>query len=85
MKSKLIPKLKKSTNSADVVINNCKYCGKQQKIKQSPAFGKMCRNCGKRNHFANVCRLSSSKSMHQIEAEAEDDDDNDKNNEQFLT
>ena len=32
MKSKLIPKLKKSTNSADLVINNCKYCGKQHKV-----------------------------------------------------
>ena len=79
MKSKLIPKLKKSTYSADLVINNCKYCGKQHKVQQCPAFGKMCRNCGKRNHFANVC---SSKRMHQIEAEAKDDDDN--NNEQFF-
>ena len=44
----------------------------------------MCRNCGKRNHFAYVCCSSSSKGMHQIEAEAEDDDDNDNNNEQFF-
>ena len=32
MKSKLIPKLKKSSNSADLAINNCKYCGKQHKV-----------------------------------------------------
>ena len=70
MKSKLISKLKKSTNSADLVINNYKYCGKQHKVQQCPAFDKMCRNRGKRNHFANVCRSSSSKGMHQIEAEA---------------
>ena len=82
MKSKLIFKLKKSTNSADLVINNCKYCGKQHKVQQCPAFGK--RNCGKRNHFANVCHSSSSKGMYKIEAEAEDDNDNDNNNEQFF-
>ena len=81
MKSKLIPKLKKSTNFADLVINNCKYCGKQHKVQQRPAFGKMCRNRGKRNHFANVCRSSSSKGMHQIEAEVDDDNNN---NEQFF-
>ena len=52
------------------------------KIQQCPAFGKMCRNCGKRNHFANVCRSSLSKGLHQIEAE--DDDDNDNNNKQFF-
>ena len=75
MKSKLIPKLKKSTNSADLVINNCKYCGKQYKVQQCPAFGKICtvETVVKRNHFANVCCSSSSKGMHQIEAEAEDD------------
>ena len=84
MKSKLIPKLKKLTNSADLVINNCKYCGKQHKVQQCPAFCKMCRNCGKRNHFANVCHTSSSKSMNKIKAAAEDDDDNDNNNEQFF-
>ena len=32
MKSKLILKLKKSTNSSDLVISNCKYCGKQHKV-----------------------------------------------------
>ena len=69
MNLKLIPKLKKSTNSADLVINNCKYWGKQHKVQQCPAFGKMCRNCGKRNHFENVCLTSPSKVMHQIEAE----------------
>ena len=44
----------------------------------------MCRNCGKRNHFANVFRSSSSKGTYQIEAEAEGDDDNDNNNKQFF-
>ena len=49
------------------------------------AFGKLYGNCVKRNHFANVCRSSSSKGTHQIEAEAkDDDDDDDKNNEQFF-
>ena len=85
MKSKLIPTLKKSINSADLVINNCKYCGKQHKVQQCLVFGKMCRNGGKRNHFADVCPSFSSKGMHQIEAEAEYDDDNVTTINNFLT
>ena len=75
LKSKLVPKFRKPPSNAESMITNCKYCGKQHKIQQCPAFGKICRNCGKRNHFANVCR-STSKGMHSIEAEVEDDEDN---------
>ena len=35
---------------------NCKYCGKLHAQGRCPAFGKVCTNCHKRNHFAAVCR-----------------------------
>ena len=56
------------------MANNTKFSNLQLLAK--------CVETGKRNHFANVYRSSSSKGMHQIEAE--DDDDNDNNNEQFF-
>ena len=30
---------------------NCGNCGTYHKIKDCPAFGKVCHNCGKQNHF----------------------------------
>ena len=37
-------------------IQNCKYCGGTHGKRQCPAYGKECRNCRKKNHFAKVCR-----------------------------
>ena len=36
----------------------CQYCGRtaHSNRQQCPAYGKSCRNCGTRNHFAIVCR-----------------------------
>lgn len=41
----------------------CIYCGKFHVWKKSlcPAFGKKCQNCGKQNHFSNVCKQNKSK------------------------
>ena len=58
------------------MANNTKFSNVQLLAK--------CVETGKPNHFANVCRSSSSKGMHQIEAKAKDDDDDDNNNEQFF-
>ena len=35
----------------------CKFCGREHEMKKEacPAFGKICRKCFKKNHFANVC------------------------------
>ena len=40
-------------------ITNCKYCGGSHAIRKCPAFGKTCNKCGKRNHFAGICRSRS--------------------------
>ncbi|CAK8679113.1 unnamed protein product [Clavelina lepadiformis] len=50
---------------------NCRYCGTQHEPRQCPAFSKICRNCGKRNHFAAVCR-SQPKQVHDIETQSQE-------------
>ena len=44
---------------------SCRNCGRQHKVKQCPAYGKLCNNCSKPNHFAKVCR---SNKMYKAEA-----------------
>ena len=40
---------------------NCKYCGlSHERVKEKcPAWGKTCRSCGKKNHYAKVCTSRS--------------------------
>ena len=33
----------------------CKYCGLDHPPRQCPAYGKICNNCGLRNHFSKMC------------------------------
>ena len=35
---------------------NCRNCGSKHQPRQCPAYGKTCYKCGKRNHFAALCR-----------------------------
>ena len=39
-------------------IRDCKYCGNNQ-CRQYPAYGKECKSCGKKNHFAKKCQSRS--------------------------
>ena len=48
----------------------CGNCGTYHKIKDCPAFGKVCHNCGKRNHFQKLCR---SRPEHDIDDQSECD------------
>ena len=41
---------------------NCERCGTQHAPKQCPAFGKECRKCGGKNHFARTSRRRGSSS-----------------------
>ena len=36
-------------------IKSCRYCGRSHDRGKCPAYGKICRLCGGRNHFDNVC------------------------------
>ncbi|PAA81730.1 hypothetical protein BOX15_Mlig033926g4 [Macrostomum lignano] len=48
----------------------CKFCGQKHPSGRCPAWGKTCAKCGRRNHFAAVCKSSSqNKSAHEIETE----------------
>ena len=37
-------------------IRDCQYCGSNHPCRQCPAYGKTCKACGKKNHFAKKCR-----------------------------
>ena len=53
-------KTTESRKSSTVVHNKakeCPKCGTRHEQKSCAAFGKMCNNCKKPNHFAKVCRM----------------------------
>ena len=39
--------------------SNCHNCGRQHPPKQCPDFGKECRKCKKKNHWAKFCLSST--------------------------
>lgn len=53
---------KPSTSNKDS-NGDCKYCGSKHKPRQCPAYGKDCAKCGKRNHFARVCKSKTKSSI----------------------
>ena len=47
-------------------IVKCQNCGTQHPAKQRTALGKTCFSCGKRNHFANLCRKPRQASLNTV-------------------
>lgn len=45
-------------------INNRHNCNKNHAVNNCSAYGQVCYKCGKRNHFANLCK--SSKKVYQV-------------------
>ena len=45
----------KSRSQSSGGIKDCKYCGSNHQWRQCPAYGKNCKTCGKKNHFAKKC------------------------------
>ena len=45
----------------------CKYCGKNHKPRECPAFGRICKKCHKKNHFAKVCKSPKTKKDYSTE------------------
>ena len=43
-------------NERPFEIKECRFCGQNHTYRQCPAYGQACKRCGKRNHFAIVCR-----------------------------
>lgn len=50
--------------SSTSFINNCHNCGKNHAVNNCSAYDQVCYKCGKRNHFANLCK--SSKKVYQV-------------------
>ena len=38
---------------------DCKFCGKSHDKGRCPAYGKVCNNCGRKNHFESKCMSKS--------------------------
>ena len=49
----------------------CRKCGYKHKPHKCPAFGKLCHNCKKKNHFSTVCK---NKKMHELQVNDYDSD-----------
>ena len=66
MPSNTIAPIRKSSYKLQHKIQSCNNCGAkrhgdgspQAREKQCKAFGKTCSKCGRRNHFASVCKAS---------------------------
>ena len=65
-------------------IKDCMHCGKNHAPKNCPAYGKVCKKCGKQNHFANKCfsesatksaprRRPKSRKVHKVNEESDSD------------
>ncbi|GBN29403.1 hypothetical protein AVEN_174595-1 [Araneus ventricosus] len=52
-------KLRQPAKRQESSGRKCHYCGIHHVPGRCPAYGKECRNCGKRNHFARVCKSKS--------------------------
>ena len=53
-------KSKSKSHSRDTHTDytDCKFCGKSHDKGKCPAYGKVCNNCGRKNHFESKCRSS---------------------------
>ena len=61
---------KKTRDSQD---QNCKYCGLKHAKRNCPAYGKTCHKCGRKNHFATVCKTKGN-AVKTLIAENDSDD-----------
>ena len=53
----------KNAETQAVTLKICGKCGYKHEPSKCPAFGKVCKNCNKRNHFAKKCK---SKKIHEV-------------------
>ncbi len=61
-------------NAPSMYPKGCGYCGNKRHVDRfhCPAKGKVCKVCGKLNHFAKVCRSNCEKTVHAISQEGSD-------------
>ena len=65
-----------SIKKAPKTESACDFCGWfHDKVKSKcPAYGKVCRKCKGKNHFANVCKSDASKYVHEMSHDNVEDD-----------
>ena len=51
-------------------IKDCIYCGKSHKATKNacPAYGQICKKCGKRDHFSKVCFVNNKSAVNMMSA-----------------
>ncbi|XP_005100473.1 uncharacterized protein LOC101864152 [Aplysia californica] len=54
-------------------VRNCQYCGGSHGRQQCPAYGKTCRECSKKNHFAKMCHTR--KKINEVKVEDEEEEE----------
>ncbi|KAJ8341966.1 hypothetical protein SKAU_G00129500 [Synaphobranchus kaupii] len=67
-------KEQKPTQSTAHDSKGCERCGNRHMPKQCPAFGKDCRKCGGRNHFAKCCFSKKKVQLVEQLSDSEEDD-----------
>lgn len=55
----------------------CNYCGDKHERGKCPAYGKMCSNCKRKNHFAKVCGQKQAGKSKKVKSVGQDDDSDD--------
>lgn len=64
----------KAKQSHSKTTGNCSKCGTSHPPGKCPAWGKDCLNCGKKNHYARMCRskphrTTKQKAVHQVDVD----------------
>ena len=65
---------RQSLRNEQITTRDCGYCGRKHRRGRDncPAWGKTCTSCGKKNHFAKICRQGKEKA-HQVEDRSDDE------------
>lgn len=71
------PNVPEYTRQKSSHANTCHYCGTVHGKANCPAYGVICKACGKRNHFARVCKQGQRKPQLNLVEDREGEDDND--------
>ena len=58
-------------SAGSTIKQKCGKCGYKHEPRKCPAFGKLCHNCKKKNHFSTVCK---NKKMHELQENDYDSD-----------
>ncbi|KAJ8043079.1 hypothetical protein HOLleu_10018 [Holothuria leucospilota] len=65
------PKKKSETSNSDTgagkpFITNCGRCGPDHFVRECPAYGQICKKCGRKHQFAKCCRTKPDKKVNII-------------------